>query len=62
MGLSCAVQMANLALYPVERDYAKGKHPKDVEHNYRFVDDIHTLTGYIPTEEQCGMKYKDTRQ
>jgi hypothetical protein len=62
MGLSCAVQMANLGLYPVERDFARGMPAKDVEHNYRFVDDIHTLTGCIPTEEQYGMKYKDTRQ
>ena len=62
MGLACAGQMANLALYPVERDFAKGKQPKEVEHNYRFIDDINTLTGCIPTEEQYGMQYKNTRQ
>ena len=61
MGLACAGQMANLGCYPVERDYAEGKAPKDVEHNYRFIDDIETLTGSIPTEEQYGMRYKSTR-
>jgi hypothetical protein len=33
-----------------------------VEHNYRFIDDILTLTGCIPIEEAYGMKYKCTRQ
>jgi hypothetical protein len=62
MGLACAPQLANLACYVVERDFAEGRQPDEVEHNYRFIDDILTLTGYIPTEEAYGMKYKSTRQ
>ena len=61
MGLACAGQIANLGCYPVERDYADSRAPKEVEHNYRFIDDIETLTGCIPTEEQYGMQYKSTR-
>jgi len=62
MGLACAEQLANLGCYPVERDFATGKAPKEVEHNYRFIDDIETLTGCIPTEEEYGMQYKSTRK
>ena len=51
--------MSNLALYPVERDFAKDRKPEEVEDNFRFVDDILTLTGCIPTEEQYGMCYKE---
>ena len=61
MGVACAGQLANLGLYPVERDFAKGCSPNEVLHNYRFIDDIETLTGCIPTEKQYGMKYKDTK-
>ena len=46
----------------VERDFSEGKQPEEVEHNYRFIDDILTLTGCIPTEEAYGMKYKSTKQ
>ena len=62
MGLACAPQLANLGCYVVERDFAGGQKPEDVEHNYRFIDDILTLTGCIPSEEAYGMKYKSTRQ
>ena len=62
MGLACAGQIANLACYPVERDYAATRQPSDVLHNYRFIDDIHTLTGCIPTEKSYGMQYKSTRK
>ena len=62
MGLACAGQLANLGCYPVERDFASKAAPKDVEHNYRFIDDIQTLSGCIPSEEQYGMQYKSTRQ
>jgi hypothetical protein len=61
MGLACAGQIANLGCYPVERNNAKTRAPEEVEHTYRFIDDIETLTGCIPTEEQYGMKYKSTR-
>jgi hypothetical protein len=61
MGLACAGQIASLGCYPVERDYAANRDPTDVEHNYRYIDDIQTLTGCIPTEKQYGMQYKDTR-
>ena len=60
--LACADQIANLACYPVERDYAATRQPSDVLHNYRFIDDIHTLTGCIPTEKSYGMQYKSTRK
>jgi hypothetical protein len=61
MGLACAPQIANLGCYPAERDYAARRDPKDVEHNYRFIDDILTLTGCIPSEEEYKMEYKVTR-
>ena len=59
MGLACAVQMANLGLYPVERDFSLKSQPSEVEDNSRFVDDILTLSGCIPSEEEYGMKYKE---
>ena len=61
MGLACAPQIANLGCYPVERDFAASKSPADVEHNYRFIDDILSLTGCIPSAEQYGMRYKQTK-
>jgi hypothetical protein len=60
MGLACAPQIANLGCYPVERDFAAGRKPAEMEHNYRFIDDILSLTGYIPTEQEYGMQYKTT--
>ena len=61
MGLACAPQIANLGCYPVERDFAATRSPADVEHNYRFIDDILSLSGCIPSEEQYGMQYKQTQ-
>ena len=61
MGLACAGQIANLGCYPVERDFADSRTAIEVEHNYRFIDDILTLTGCIPEMEQYGMQYKSTR-
>jgi hypothetical protein len=61
MGLACAPQLANLGCYPVERDFAAGCQPEEVEHNYRYIDDILTLSGRIPSEEEYGMKYKSTK-
>ena len=62
MGLACAGQIANLACYPVERDYAATRRPEEVMHNYRYIDDIHTLTGCIPAEKDYGMEYKNTTE
>ena len=62
MGLACAPQLANLGCYVVERDFAEGRQPEEVEHTYRFIDDILTMSGCIPSEEAYGMKYKTTRQ
>jgi hypothetical protein len=31
-------------------------------HNYRYIDDIHTLTGCIPSEKDYGMEYKNTTE
>jgi hypothetical protein len=62
MGLACAPQLANLACYVVERDFAEKRQPEEVEHNCRFIDDILTLTGCIPSEEEYDMKYKSTQQ
>ena len=61
MGLACAPQIANLGCYPVERDFSKDRASEEVEHNYRFLDDILTLSGCIPSPEQYGMQYKDTK-
>eukprot|EP00667_Euglena_gracilis_P000489 EG_transcript_489 len=61
MGLACAPQIANLGCYPVERDFAATKKPEDLEYNYRFIDDILSLSGCIPTAEQYGMLYKHTK-
>jgi hypothetical protein len=61
MGLACAPQLANLGCYPVERDFAAGCRPEEVEHNYRYIDDILTLSGRIPSEEAYGMRYKSTK-
>ena len=30
--------------------------------NYRYIDDIHTLTGCIPSEKDYGMEYKNTTE
>lgn len=60
MGLQCAPQLANLCCYIPERDFSKNCLPHEVEHNYRFIDDILSLSGCIPTEEQYAMKYKTT--
>ena len=62
MGLQCAPQMANLACYVPERDYAATRSPEEVFHNYRFIDDILTLSGKIPSQEEYGMEYKSTRK
>ena len=62
MGLQCAPQLANLACYIPERDFAATCTPEEVEHNYRFIDDILTLSGKIPSEEAYGMQYRSTRK
>ena len=62
MGLACAGQIANLGCYPVERDFADKRQPSEVEYNGRYIDDILTLTGCIPSEEEYGMQYKVTSQ
>ena len=49
-GLPCAPQLANLACYPVEADFANKCQPKKVEINFRFFHDILTLKDVIPTE------------
>ena len=33
-----------------------------MENNYRFIDDILTLSGRIPSAEEYGMEYKSTRK
>jgi hypothetical protein len=60
MGLACAPQIANLGCYPVERDFAAKRKPIEVEHNFRFIDDILSLSGCVPTELEYGMQYKTT--
>ena len=60
MGLPCAPQLANLACYTVEAEFSEKCQPEDVEMNFRFIDDILTLTGIIPTEKEYGMQYKTT--
>ena len=62
MGLQCAPQFANLACYIPERDYAGTCAPEEVEDNYRFIDDILTFSGKIPTTVQYGMDYKSTKK
>ncbi len=41
-------------------DFSKGQGPEDFEHNYRFIDDIFTLSGCIPTESDYVMRSKNT--
>ena len=60
MGLPCAPQLANLACYTVEAGFSAKCKPKDVEMNFRFSNDILTLTGIIPKEKQYGMQHKTT--
>ena len=60
MGLPCAPELANLACYTVEAEFLETCQPEDVEMNFKFIDDIVTLTGIIPTAEEYGMKYKTT--
>ena len=62
MGLQCAPQLANLACYIPERDFAATCEPEDVEDNSRFIDDILTMSGKIPSASQYGMEYKSTRK
>jgi hypothetical protein len=45
----------------VERDFAARRKAEEVEHNYRFIDDILSLTACIPPEEDYAMQYKSTR-
>ena len=45
MGLQCAPQMANLACYVTEREFACRCKPEEVQFNYRFIDDILTMSG-----------------
>ena len=45
MGLPCAPQMANLACYVPEREFACRCKPEEVQFNYRFIDDILTMSG-----------------
>ena len=58
MGLKCAVFLANLACYGTEKRFAEeeGRRPEQVEHNYRFVDDMFSLTGVVPGEEAYKLK------
>jgi hypothetical protein len=62
MGLQCAPQLANLACYIPERDFASTCQPEEVLHNYRFIDDILTLSGKIPSPAMYEMEYKSTRK
>ena len=55
MGLPCAPQMANLACYIPEREFASLCKAEEVAFNFRFIDDILTLTGKVPSEECYGM-------
>ena len=48
MGLQCAPQLANLACYAVEREFAQAQAVEAVRHNYRYIDDILSLSGVIP--------------
>ncbi len=54
MGLQCAPQLANLGCYVVERDFSLKKKPSEVEFNFRYIDDIMTFSGIIPSEEDYG--------
>ena len=38
-----------------EAEFSEKCQPEDVEMNFRFIDDILTLTGIIPTEKEYGM-------
>ena len=50
--------MADLGLYPVEWNFVEGRRAEEVEHNYRYVDDIFSLLACIPSQEEYGMEYK----
>ena len=59
MGLKCAVFLGNLACYGTEKRYVEQEGRKaEVEHIYRYVDDMFTLTGSIPSKEECQLKRK----
>ena len=63
MGLKCAVFLANLACYATDKRYAEqeGRKAEEVEHNYRYVDDMFNLTGSVPSEEEYQLKRKVKR-
>ena len=63
MGLKCAVIQANSACYGTEKRYAEqeGRKAEEVEHNYRYVDDMFTLTGSVSSEEEYQLKRKVKR-
>ena len=58
MGLAVSPQLANLCCHTVERDFVLAPKRTD-EAAFRWIDDILTF-GSIPSEEQCGMQYKQT--
>ena len=60
MGLPCAPPLVSLACYTVKAEFSEKCLPEDVEMNFRFIDDILTLTGIIPMEKEYGMQYKTT--
>ena len=53
IGLKCAVFLANLACYGTEKRSTEeeGRRPQQVEHNYRYVDDMFSLIGVVPGEK-----------
>ena len=63
MGLKCEVFLANPACYGMEERFAEeeGRRPEQVEHNYRFVDDMFSLIGVVPGEEAYKLKRRVRR-
>ena len=58
MGLAVSPQLANLYCYTVERNFVLRQGSTD-EAGFRWIDDILAF-GAIPSEEEYGMKYKQT--
>ena len=58
MGLKCAVFLTKLAFQGIEKRFAEeeGRRPEQVEHHYRFVDDMFSLIGVVPGEDTYKLK------
>ena len=58
MGLKCAVYLAHLACYGTEKRFVGQRAVEEVQHNYRFVDDMFSLTGCVPPTVEYKMERK----